>query len=221
MSHELRTPLNAIIGFTGTLLMKLPGPLTNDQDKQLRTVQGSARHLLSLINDLLDLVKIESGKVELQFEPVSCQSVIQEVEATLRPLAESKGLSFTIPISTVDFVVQTDRRAFSQILLNLTNNAIKFTEQGSVVIKLGQQQIGRHVWTEIKVTDTGVGIRPADQAKLFQAFSRVEASAKHRHEGTGLGLHLSQRLAQLLNGRITLQSEYGKGSTFALVLTEK
>ncbi len=221
MSHELRTPLNAIIGFTGTLLMKLPGPLTNDQEKQLRTVQGSARHLLSLINDLLDLVKIESGKVELQFEPVSCQNVIQEVAATLRPLAETKGLSFTVAMPTADFVVQTDRRALSQILLNLTNNAIKFTEQGGVVVKLGQQQIGRHVWTEIKVTDTGIGIRTADQEKLFQAFTRVEIAATHRHEGTGLGLHLSQRLAQLLNGRITLQSEYGKGSTFTLVLSEK
>src|SRR5215813_4010122 len=132
MSHELRTPLNAIIGFTGTLLMKLPGPLTVDQDKQLRTVQGSARHLLSLINDLLDLAKIESGKVELRLEPVICQRVVQEVATALRPLAETKGLVFEVTTPTVDLIIQTDHRALSQILLNLTNNAIKFTEQGEV-----------------------------------------------------------------------------------------
>jgi protein-histidine pros-kinase len=133
MSHELRTPLNAIIGFTGTLLMRLPGPLTNDQEKQLKTVQGSARHLLSLINDLLDLAKIESGKVELQPEPVSCQSVIDEVAATLRALAEAKGLAFTVTMPTADLAIRTDRRALSQILLNLTSNAVKFTPKDGVL----------------------------------------------------------------------------------------
>src|SRR5688572_23790605 len=138
MSHELRTPLNAVIGFTGTLLMRLPGPLTGDQESQLRTVQTSARQLLSLINDLLDLAKIESGKVEIHFERVSCQSVIDEVASALSPLAVTKGLTFAVTPAAENFAVQTDRRALSQILINLTNNAIKFTERGRVSLDVAR-----------------------------------------------------------------------------------
>ena len=219
MSHELRTPLNAILGFTGTLLMKLPGPLTADQEKQLRTVQSSARHLLSLINDLLDLAKIESGKVELNLEPVECQEVVQLVVTALRPAAEARGLAFEVAITPQDLVVQADRRALSQILLNLTNNAIKFTEKGTVCLWVGSHREGGRKLTTFSVSDTGSGIRAEDQAKLFQAFSQLGGSRK-RQEGTGLGLHLSQKLAELLGGHITLRSEHGKGSTFTLILTE-
>jgi protein-histidine pros-kinase len=220
MSHELRTPLNAIIGFTGTLLMGLPGPLTADQDKQLRTIQASARHLLSLINDLLDLAKIESGKVELHFEPVHCQSVLQEVANALRPLAEGKGLAFAVQMPTPECVVQTDRRALSQIIINLTNNAIKFSERGEVCLALEQRRDNGRMVTEIRVVDTGIGIRPEDQAKLFEAFSQVDVSAARRHEGTGLGLYLSQKLAALLRGSISFVSAYGQGSTFTITLPE-
>ncbi|MDB5310277.1 MAG: pleC 2 [Gemmataceae bacterium] len=220
MSHELRTPLNAIIGFTGTLLMRLPGPLTTDQEKQLRTIQTSARHLLSLINDLLDLAKIESGKVELNLEPIDCRAVLQEVAAALRPLAEGKGLRFEAPAPAGELVVRSDRRSLSQILLNLTNNAIKFTEAGGVGLELVRRDEGGRVVTEFRVSDTGVGIRPEDQDKLFQAFTQVDPTGRRRHEGTGLGLHLSRKLAELLGGRITLRSEYGRGSTFVLVLAE-
>jgi PAS domain S-box-containing protein len=218
MSHELRTPLNAIIGFTGVLLMQLPGPLTTDQQGQLQTIQTSARHLLSLINDLLDLAKIESGKVDLTFEPVVCQSVIQEVAKALRPLAESKNLSFEVEAPAEDLVILTDRRALNQIVLNLANNAIKFTETGGVRLILGQHQENGRRLTEIRVIDTGIGIRQEDQVKLFEAFSQLDASAIGRHEGTGLGLHLSQKLSSLLGGHITFHSEYGVGSTFTLVL---
>jgi len=221
MSHELRTPLNAIIGFTGTLLMKLPGPLTADQDSQLHTVQTSAKHLLALINDLLDLAKIESGKIELLFEPVICQSVIEEVRATVEPLAENKGLHFDVKMPKGDLSLMTDRRALSQILLNLTNNAIKFTDKGVIQIEIGQVQRNGQRLTEIAVTDTGVGIRAEDQTRLFEAFTLVNGHIAKRHEGTGLGLHLSQKLAQLLGGRITFESEYGKGSAFKLVIGEK
>jgi PAS domain S-box-containing protein len=221
MSHELRTPLNAIIGFTGTLLMKLPGPLTSDQDNQLRTVQGSAKHLLSLINDLLDLAKIESGKVELNLEQIICQRVIEEVGATLKPLAQNKGLRFDIKMPKDDLSLMTDRRALSQIIINLTNNAIKFTDKGVIQIEIGQVQKNGRMLTEIAVTDSGVGIRAEDQAKLFEAFTQVNGHSAKRHEGTGLGLHLSQKLAQLLGGRISFESEYGKGSTFTLAITEK
>jgi PAS domain S-box-containing protein len=220
MSHELRTPLNAIIGFTGTLLMKLPGPLTAGQEKQLQTVQTSAKHLLSLINDLLDLAKIESGKVDLNRELLIVQRLVEEVTITLRPLAEAKGLKFKVVMPTADLVIHTDQRAFSQILINLTNNAIKFTEEGSVRIELDQRRESGRTQIAVSVVDTGVGIRPEDQARLFQAFAQVDAANRRRYEGTGLGLHLSQKLAVLLGGHITFQSEYGLGSTFTLVLTE-
>jgi PAS domain S-box-containing protein len=221
MSHELRTPLNAILGFTGTLLMRLPGPLTPDQEKQLRTVQTSGRHLLSLINDLLDLAKIESGKVELKREPVSCREVLEEIESSLRPMAEDKGLMLSIEAPPDKSLVQTDRRALHQILLNLTNNAIKFTQAGSVRVQVREKRLNGDALLEFDVIDTGAGIRPEDQDKLFQAFSQVETPGGRRYEGTGLGLHLSQRLAELLAGRITFESEFGKGSTFRLTLTQR
>lgn len=213
MSHELRTPLNAVIGFTGTLLMRLPGPLTDDQERQLQTVKSSARHLLSLINDLLDLAKIESGKVELDTEPVPCDVVLTEVVSTLRPQAEAKGLTLTLDAGRADLIARTDRRALSQILLNLTNNAIKFTDRGSVRLEVGEtnQRI------DIRVIDTGIGIRPEDQERLFEAFAQV-GNAKGRFDGTGLGLHLSQKLAEVLGGSIRFTSEFGHGTTFILSL---
>jgi len=224
MSHELRTPLNAIIGFTGTLLMKLPGPLNADQEKQLRTVQTGAKHLLALINDLLDLAKIESGKVELKLVPTDCKEVIDEVAASLRQHAESKGLDFTVTVPQ-GLTVRTDRRALNQIVINLTNNAIKFTERGSVRLRAERREESGsralEISVDISVADTGIGIRREDQAKLFAAFSQVTSRAGQVQEGTGLGLHLSQKLAEALGGRIELKSEYGKGSTFTLVLPEK
>ena len=221
MSHELRTPLNAIIGFTGTLLMKLPGPLTGDQNRQLQTIQGSARHLLALINDLLDLAKIESGKVQVNLEPVGCNAVLEEVATSLRPQAEIKGLKFEVFIPDEDFTIQTDRRALTQILINLTNNAIKFTEHGSVRLNVERVEGQLGSATEFSVTDTGTGIRPEDQQKLFQAFSRVNLTETRRSEGTGLGLHLSQGLADILGGYIEMKSQYGTGSRFTLVLGKK
>ncbi len=221
MSHELRTPLNAIIGFTGTLLMKLPGPLTGDQENQLKTVQTSAKHLLSLINDLLDLAKIESGKVELSFEIINCESVIREVAATLRPLAEAKGLQFNVDMPTNPVIIQTDRRALGQIIINLTNNAIKFTDKGEVHLKIEQHHSNDGLVTEFNVIDTGVGIRIEDQERLFQAFQRIDVPVMRHHEGTGLGLYISQKLADLLGGQIKLRSQYGEGSIFTLQILGK
>jgi protein-histidine pros-kinase len=217
MSHELRTPLNAIIGFTGTLLMRLAGPLTAAQEKQLRTVQASGRHLLTLINDLLDLAKIEAGKVDLHPEHTACQSVIEEVVAELQLQAQEKGLALRTTLPDEPLVVETDRRALRQIVINLTNNAIKFTEQGSVHLQLSRRD-ERHV--AIAVEDTGIGIQAENQAKLFQAFSQLDPLSRRRHEGTGLGLHLSQKLATLLGGRITFTSEHGRGSCFVLLLPQ-
>jgi PAS domain S-box-containing protein len=216
MSHELRTPLNAIIGFTGTLLMKLPGPLTSDQEHQLKTVQSSAKHLHSLINDLLDLARVESGKVEVKYEPLVCQGIVEEVAAALRPLAEGKGLEFKVKTPKSSVHVAVDRRILSQILINLSNNAIKFTEKGQVRIQLRTLSSKDQTLASIEVIDTGIGIKIEDQEKLFQAFQQV--STDHRSEGTGLGLYLSQRLAVLIKGKIEFESEYGKGSTFRLLI---
>jgi protein-histidine pros-kinase len=220
MSHELRTPLNAIIGFTGTLLMRLPGPLTTDQEKQLGTIQGSARHLLALINDLLDVARIESGKVELNLESISCVDLIEDLATSMRQLAEKKNLDFRLELPAADVRITTDQRALKQILINLVNNAIKYTDAGSVVVALLQHTEDAAAVTQFTVRDTGVGIRTQDQSRLFQAFTQLDSSPTRRFEGTGLGLHLSQRLAALLGGRITLDSSAESGSTFVLTLRD-
>jgi protein-histidine pros-kinase len=220
MSHELRTPLNAIIGFTGTLLMQLPGPLTADQDKQLRTVQSSARHLLSLINDLLDLAKIESGKVHLELQPVRVREVVDEVCNALRPAAEGKGLALYLQLPEDEIELRTDRRSLSQILINLTNNAIKFTERGEIRLEVLRPENGGAGITQFNIVDTGIGIADADQPALFQAFTRIGNGQLRAAESTGLGLHLSQKLAELLGGAISMKSTCGGGSCFTLSLRE-
>ncbi|CUI05267.1 response regulator [Massilia sp. P8910] len=221
MSHELRTPLNAIIGFTGALLMKLPGPLTPDQDKQLNTIRSSARHLLSLINDILDVAKIEAGKVTLALERVQCQDLLNHTADTLRPLAAQKGLALTVELPGEVIVIDSDRRALTQIIINLVNNAIKFTDQGTVKVALSQRLDASQLLTEFSVTDSGSGIKPEDQSKLFQAFSQLDSTSTRHAEGAGLGLYLCQNLANLLGGNLYFTSDYGTGSTFTLALREK
>jgi len=216
MSHELRTPLNAIIGFTGTLLMGLPGPLTADQDYQLRLVQGSGKHLLSIINDLLDLAKIESGQVQITPEPVDCVRVVLEVVQSLRPMAEGRLLTLDVDAPDRPVIVTSDRRAVGQILINLVNNAIKFTQQGGVRVTLTPSAAGGPV--RIAVSDTGPGIPDEHRELIFRAFERSSATAKANDEGTGLGLHISQRLAELLRAELSVSSSVGEGSTFTLAL---
>lgn len=215
MSHELRTPLNAIIGFTGLMLMKLPGPLTADQEKQLTLVQFSGKHLLSLINDLLDLAKIESGTVTLQREDVPVSAVLDEVAQTLRPAARAKGLELDVQTPDAELVVRADRRALQQILINLANNAVKFTTRGSVALST----VADGALFGFCVSDTGIGISQNDLQRLFQAFSQVGDAQMHsKVEGTGLGLHLSAKLAALMGGRIDVDSQPGQGSRFTLWL---
>lgn len=214
MSHELRTPLNAVIGFTGTLLMRLPGPLTPQQEQQLQTVRNSARHLLALINDLLDLAKVESGKVDLHLETLECLSVMEEVAAALKPFADAKGLSFEFACLDKGLRLRTDRRALNQILLNLTSNAIKFTPKGFVRLEASLTPNG----PQISVIDSGVGVRESDRQRLFRAFEQLETTAAQRHEGSGLGLHLSHKLAELLQAEIAHEHTAGGGSTFRVSL---
>jgi len=217
MSHELRTPLNAIIGYTGTLLMKLPGPLNTEQEKQLKIIQNSSKHLLSLINDVLDLSKVEAGKLEFTSTNINCTKLIQEVVNTLIPICNNKGLELKFVPSQHDIFVMSDQRTLKQIILNLVNNAIKFTDRGKVEIRAQLLKLPTKEEVVIKVIDTGVGIKNADKDKLFKAFEQITTSDKLT-EGTGLGLHLSQKLAKLINGRIEFESSFGHGSCFSLTL---
>ncbi len=218
MSHELRTPLNAIIGFTSLLLMRLPGPLTADQEKQLEAVRTSGKHLLALINDLLDVARIETGHVAVHIEPVDSHAVVTDVVTALQPAAQAKGLAIQADLPASPVTLRTDRRALHQILLNLGNNAVKYTPTGSVRLGVHQHAEGARVCTRFTVTDTGPGIAEAEQHKLFKAFSQVERADRTQIEGTGLGLYLCQQLAQLIGGRIDMHSVEGEGSTFALVI---
>jgi PAS domain S-box-containing protein len=215
MSHELRTPLNAIIGFTGTMLMKLPGPINSEQTKQLRMVQSSARDLLSLINDLLDLTRIESGRVELELVPLACRPVIDEVLALLQPHARTKGVALALVDSGQEATVKADRRALQQILMNLVDNAIKFTDSGTVLVRLETTRVDGRARATISISDSGAD---AGQGARHRAVSQLQASSMRQFEGTGLGLHLSQKLATLLHGEILFDSEYGVGSIFTLTL---
>ncbi len=219
MSHELRTPLNAIIGFTGTMLMKLPGPLNAEQEHQLRLVQTSGKHLLSIINDLLDLARIESGRVQVALEPVDCRAVAEAVALSLQPLAEAKAINVRIEGPDVPFVATADQRVLKQILINLVNNAIKFTDTGVVRICLIPPD--RDGGMRISVCDTGPGIPEQDLVRIFSAFERSASTAKNNDEGTGLGLHISQKLANLLGATLAVSSAVGEGSTFTVSLAER
>ncbi|QVL33576.1 PAS domain S-box protein [Telmatocola sphagniphila] len=221
MSHELRTPLNAILGFTGTLLMRLPGPLTQDQEKQLRTVQTSAKHLLSLINDLLDLAKVESGKIELASEWLVCRELLQEIHRSVQLMADVKKIQLDLIVSPPELLIRADRRALHQILLNLISNAIKFTESGRVVVEVHRRNVDSRVEIEFRISDSGIGIALEDQSKLFRAFTQLDHGRSGKIEGTGLGLYFSNKLAILLGGRIQVQSTSGRGSTFTLILPQE
>ncbi len=214
MSHELRTPLNSIIGFSGILRQRLAGPLTAEQEKQLGMVQNSARHLLGLINDLLDLSRIESGKMEVHQTWFRISAVTDEVLKTLEPLAGAKNLLLQVESNDADAEIYSDRKKLFQMLLNLANNAVKFTEHGEVRV-LVQNSPNKVRFT---VRDTGIGIKPEHMGLLFEAFRQVDGSARRVYEGTGLGLYLCKKLAGLLGGEISAKSEVGKGSEFSFTL---
>jgi signal transduction histidine kinase len=216
MSHEFRTPLNAILGYTSLLLEGVAGPLNEKQERNLTRVDSNAQHLLALINDILDISRIEAGRMPLTIESIDLALLVREVLAELDPLVARSRLSVATRLDPALPSVASDRAKVKQILVNLVSNAVKFTPSGSVTVEVACAVDSGPV--RLAVADTGIGIDPADQEKIFEDFQQADPSTERRYGGAGLGLAISRRLAHMLNGRLELDSRPGVGSTFTLVI---
>lgn len=218
MSHELRTPLNAIIGFAEVLRDKICGELNDEQIDFIRDIHSSGQHLLQMINDILDLSKIEAGKMELQYETFLVPDAIEDVYTILKGLANKKRLVLKTEILTDIQHIEADRVKFKQVLYNLLSNAIKFTpENGNITIEAGIFDD----MLQISVSDTGIGMKPEDQEKVFKEFWQADSSFSRKYEGTGLGLALTKRIVEMHGGKIWFESEYGRGTRFYFSLPLK
>ncbi|MEW6241121.1 MAG: GAF domain-containing protein, partial [Chloroflexota bacterium] len=219
MSHELRTPLNSIIGFSRVILKGIDGPITDLQQQDLLAIHNSGQHLLGLINDILDLSRIEAGKMELSFDEVNMRDLINSVMSTITGLVKDKPIKLERSVPDDLPTVRADTMRVRQVLINLLSNAAKFTDEGTVTVKAEVQQgPAGHPELLVSVIDTGSGIAPEDQGKLFQPFSQVDASSTRKTGGSGLGLSISHQLIQMHGGRIGVQSAPGQGSTFYFTL---
>ncbi len=216
MSHELRTPLNSIIGFTGIMLQGVAGEITEEQKKQLTMVKNSADHLLSLINDIIDMSKIEAGKIELDIEEFNLSNIAQEIKDSFKVAAEEKDLELSLA-TPKELVIKSDKRRTKQILMNFVSNALKFTDKGKVEMKVAKED-GK---VEVSVRDTGIGIKKEHMGMLFKPFSQPPTEGRPKQEGTGLGLYLSKKIVDILGGEIKAESEFGKGSVFTFTLPLK
>ncbi|MHA1918598.1 MAG: PAS domain-containing sensor histidine kinase, partial [Promethearchaeota archaeon] len=217
MSHELRTPLNSIIGFTDILLEKFYGKINEKQNHYLKNVKTSAEHLLNLINDILDISKIEAGKVELVFKDFNLENLLIQIKTELKPLYKKKKLKFDMIGIKKGTIIRADPIRLKEILINLLGNAIKYTEKGKIQLILKEN---KDFW-EFDVIDTGIGIAEEDFDIIFKDFKRVNSDYVNCIEGTGLGLMLTKKLVELHGGNIRFTSELGEGSTFSFTIPKK
>jgi signal transduction histidine kinase len=216
MSHELRTPLNGIIGFAEFLVDGKPGSINEKQKEYLQDILNSGRHLLQLINDVLDLAKVEAGKMTFEPETFSIEKAIAEVCAVTKPIAQKKGIRIEVKVAPrLDFVT-LDQRRFKQVVYNLLSNAVKFSNRGGKV-KIDVTRRDSHCF-ELVVQDNGIGIKADSFCRLFKEFEQLEAGATHRFEGTGLGLALTRKILEMQGGEIGVESVLAKGSSFTIVL---
>ncbi len=214
MSHELRTPLNAIIGFTRLVLRKTEGQIPALQKENLRKVSASAEHLLNLINGLLDLSKIEAGRMEVFVESFKLDELVHIVLSTVEPMVKDDHVRLIREIAPDIPILNTDREKLKQILLNLLSNAAKFTERGEIKISAWQENGA----LKLVVSDTGIGMKKEVLDHIFEEFRQADMSSTRKYGGTGLGLAITKRFVHLLNGDLSVKSEVGKGTTFTITL---
>jgi signal transduction histidine kinase len=214
MSHELRTPINALIGYASLMLDRIYGELTSRQEEGLKRIQGAAQHLLALINDILDLAKIEAGRMPLHLEDVTLGDIVTEISQQIEPLVKKKSLTYTVKMPAKDLTLHTDRTKVKQILLNLLSNAVKFTPQGGIWLTVSKDEED----LRFDVRDTGIGIRQGDLESIWEDFRQVDQSRTREFGGTGLGLSITRKLVDALGGHVFAESVFGKGSTFTVVL---
>jgi signal transduction histidine kinase len=227
MSHELRTPLNAVIGYSEILAEDAQDNGQVDMVRDLGKIQGAGKHLLNLINDILDLSKIESGKMELHLETINIPLLIQEITDTIQPLCENNNNQLLVHCAHDVQLMWSDPTKIRQSLFNLLSNASKFTNDGKLSLKITKEITSEltengnsKVVVCFEVSDTGIGIKPDQIAKLFQPFSQADSSTTRKYGGTGLGLAITGEFAKMMGGTVTVESEYGKGSIFTLRLPQ-
>jgi signal transduction histidine kinase len=214
MSHELRTPINALIGYASLMLDRIYGDLTPRQEEGLNRIQGAAQHLLALINDILDLAKIEAGRMPLHLDDVTLSDVMTEISQQIEPMVKKKHLTLSVELPPSQVKLHTDRTKVKQILLNLLSNAVKFTHHGGIWVTVSKDEED----LRFDVRDTGIGIRAADLESIWEDFRQVDQSRTREFGGTGLGLSITRKLVDALGGHVFAESVYGKGSTFTVVL---